>query len=75
MQLKELGEKLAYMYYNAPDKEQVTMIHLFGIKFALEIDKQGFTASEVIEASGINKSYATELSKGKKLAKYVKSLI
>jgi len=75
MTAKQLGEILADMYHNAPEKEQVTMIHLFGIKYASQIDAAGFTASEIIEASGINKSYATELSKGKKLAKYVKTII
>lgn len=65
----ELGSILADMYTNAPNKEQVTMIHFFGVKYAEDIQKVGIR--EVIEQSGIHSTYRTELTKAVKLAKYV----
>ncbi|MDX8340541.1 hypothetical protein SLH46_15180 [Draconibacterium sp. IB214405] len=70
---KELSEKLADMYFNAMKGEAVSMIHLFGIKYAEEI--RNYSIKEIIEMSGLNPSYGTEVSKGMKLAKYVKPLI
>jgi hypothetical protein len=67
--LNELGNLLEEMYSNAPRKEQVTMIHLFGVKYAEDIQKVGIR--EVIEQSGIHSTYRTELNKAVKLAKYV----
>lgn len=69
--LIELGNKLREMYENAPYGDSVTMIHIFGIKYANEIKQNGFTVGNIIKASGINSSYATEVSKGIRLAKYV----
>ncbi|MBK8301666.1 MAG: hypothetical protein IPP39_14925 [Chitinophagaceae bacterium] len=57
------------MYSNAPKKEQVTMIHLFGVKYSEDIQKVG--VREVIEQSKIHSTYRTELNKAVKLAKYV----
>lgn len=74
MNRMDLGLKLKEMYEGAPQGEAVAMIHLFGIRFAKEIRAGGFTIKEIITASRINKSYATELSKGIKLAKYVRSI-
>lgn len=66
---KELSNILADMYNNAVKGESVSMIHLFGIKYADEIKEHG--VREIVERSGLNSSYATEVSKGMKLAKYV----
>lgn len=71
MSISELGMQLNKMYSNAPNGEQVAHIHLFGIKYAEEIYRNHYTIKEIIRASGINESYATELSKGIKLSKYV----
>ncbi len=70
-ELIELGNKLKNMYENAPYGEATTMIHMFGIKYANEIKQNGFTSNDVIKASGLNSSYATEVNKGMKLAEYV----
>lgn len=67
----QLAENLKDMYENAPKGDQVAHIHLFGIKYADIILKNGYKATDIIRKSGLNKSYATELSKGIKLAKYV----
>ncbi len=67
--INELGKILADMYANAPKKEQVTMIHLFGVKYAEDVQNVG--VREVIEQSGIHSTYRTEINKAVKLAKYV----
>jgi 5-methylcytosine-specific restriction protein B len=71
MQVQTLGEILKDMYENAPDGESVAMIHLFGIKFADQIARSGFSPKEIAKAAGIQESYGTEISEGVKLAKYV----
>jgi hypothetical protein len=72
MTLKELGDKLNEMYNNAPNGDSVAMIHLFGIKFADEILLSRFSKKDIAKAARIPESYGTEISKGVKLAKYVK---
>jgi hypothetical protein len=69
--INELGGILSNMYTNAIKGEQVMMIHLFGIKYSDDIKKVGI--QEVIVQSGIRSSYRTELNKGVKLSKYVRS--
>ena len=71
MDLNELGSILHDMYFNSQDGESVAMIHLFGIKYGKEIKESGSTFKEVAKAAKINDSYATEISKGAKLAKFV----
>ena len=71
MKPHELSCILKEMYSNAPSGEAVAMIHLFGIKYALEISSSNLTFREVAKAAGINESYGTEISKGAKLSKYV----
>ncbi len=73
MTLNELGNKLKEMYGNAPKGDSVTMIHLFGIKYADEIIKNNFSRKGIIEKSDILSSYLTELNKGINLSKYVES--
>ena len=66
---EQLGSILKEMYEGAERKEQVTMIHLFGIQYHQEIKNVGIR--EVVEAAGIPSTYKTEVNKGTKLAKYV----
>ncbi|MCB2313457.1 hypothetical protein LGL55_20470 [Clostridium tagluense] len=67
----ELGRILKEMYDNAPAGYKVANIHLFGGKYASIILGNNFKATEIIHDSGLNPSYATEVSKGVKLSKYV----
>lgn len=71
MTLDELGRTLRRMYDEAPRGYKMANIHLFGIKYASQIENGGFTSSEIIRSSGIKDSFKTEISKGIKLAKYV----
>ena len=73
MTINELGNKLKEMYENAPKGGVLTMIHLFGIKYAEEISKNNYSRKDIIEKSGISASYLTELNKGINLSKYVES--
>ena len=71
MDSDQLVEKLKEMYYGAAKGEEVAMIHLFAIKYAREL---GSTPSTVIARQAQLKntnSYHTEISKGRKLAKFV----
>jgi hypothetical protein len=58
------------MYRGAPEGEKVAHIHLFGIQYASDLEY--IPIRDVVIQAGLPDSYATEVSKGKKLAKYVK---
>jgi hypothetical protein len=68
---KELGKLLAEMYERAPHGYQVANIHLFGIKYASIIENNKLRVSHIVNASGLNPSYSTEVQKGIKLSRYV----
>jgi hypothetical protein len=55
----------------APHGYQVANIHLFGIKYAEIIQKNHLCVKDIVVSSGLNPSYATEVSKGIKLSRYV----
>lgn len=71
MTKKELIDNLNKMYLNAPEKDNTTMIRLFGIKYAKEILESQIPATEIASESVVNDSYHAEISKGIRLAKYV----
>ncbi|MBE4907863.1 hypothetical protein IMZ08_07325 [Bacillus luteolus] len=71
MNINVLASKLNEMYSNAPEGDQVAQIHLFGVKYADLILRNNYKATEIVRLSGINRSYAAEVSKGIKLSKYV----
>lgn len=50
-------------------REQVTAIHLFGIRYAEEL--AALSVPAILERAGMRASYATEIRKGMKLAQYV----
>ena len=70
MDVQQLADELRRMYNGAPQGEQTTMIHLFGIKYAHELTRT--SPGSVVEQSGLRSSYVTEVHKGRRLAKYVK---
>lgn len=72
MTIEELSAILKDQYENAPDKEQVVNIHLFGIEYAETIKRHNFKISEILKLAEMNKSYAAEIGKGMKLSKFVK---
>ena len=50
----------------------MAMIHLFGIKYADEINQSKISNKDIALKANIPESYKAEISKGVKLAKYVK---
>lgn len=70
--IEKLAEILKNQYEESLKNEQVVNIHLFGIKYGEIIKKYSYSASKIIELSGLNESYKTELSKGIRLSKFVK---
>ena len=68
----ELGRELKAMYEGAPRGDQVAFIHLFGIRFADALMNERLSKREILKTAGLPESYQTEISKGVKLAKYVK---
>lgn len=73
MTLQELGKVLHEMYFESEEGEAVAMIHLFGVKYAAEIAELGASKKVIAKAAGIHESYGTEISKGVKLARYVRA--
>ena len=71
MNLIELGKELKKMYENAQSGDAVCMIHLFGVRYARQINQVDCTAKDIAEQAGIPMSYETEIRKGIKLSKYV----
>ena len=69
MDIQQLADELRQMYGNAPEGEKVAMIHLFGIKYATELNRLPLKA--VVDGAGVSEKYVTEVSKGRNLAKYV----
>lgn len=69
--VSELGKILGDMYNKAPHGKQVAKIHLFGVKYADVITRNNLSVKEIVNVSGINPSYATEVSKGIKLSEFV----
>lgn len=49
----------------------VAMIHLFGIKYCREIARSGVRPIDIVLRAGMRGSYATEVSKGMRLAQFV----
>jgi hypothetical protein len=69
MKIEDLAQKLKTAYFGASDKKRVVSIHLFGIRYAQEIE--GKSCKEIAVRAGINESYGTEIRKGMNLAEYV----
>ena len=75
MKLEDLGRTLSKMYNEAPKGEAVAMVHLFGIIYAEQIKTNRFSTKEIAIEAEISVAYGTEISKGVKLAKYVKPIL
>lgn len=69
MTIEEAAKRLAAMYREAPEREKSLSVHLFGIKYAEQID--GIPAHDIAERADLPRSYGTEIRKGIRLARYV----
>ena len=75
----DLANKLHEMYFGALEAKQgeaTTMIHLFGIKHAKELEeiKSTIGIKELLKIAGMSPKYDAEVYKGIRLAKYVKPI-
>ena len=69
MTVEEAARILREMYVGSDKGEMVLQCHLFGITYADELDR--LSVREILEVARLPTSYSTEISKGRKLAKYV----
>lgn len=69
MQINQASKILREMYQKADKKEKAVSIHLFGIKYAQQIE--GISAKDIVIGADLPESYKTEVRKGINLAKYV----
>lgn len=68
----KLSNKLREMYEGAASGDSTTMIRLFGIKYAEELKGCGKPMKAIAQQALGNPSYHAEISKGIRLARYVK---
>ena len=72
--VNELANILKAQYEEAPDKEKVLSIHMFGIKYGKYIGNDGeASASSIIKLSGLPSSYNVEVSKGVNIYNAIKN--
>lgn len=69
MTIEEAARRLRADYDAAPPGETAASVHLFGIRHAEAL--KHVSLKEVAIRAGIPASYAAEIAKGVKLAKYV----
>ena len=69
MTTNEAAQILSEMYMTAPEGDKTTQIHLFGIKY--NRDLEGLPIQQIVDQSRIGHTYASEVYKGIRLAKYV----
>jgi len=67
--IEEAAKALQRMCATAEKGEKVVQIHLFGIKYADQLD--GMSLPDIAVGAGLGESFKTEIRKGMKLAKYV----
>lgn len=69
MNIDEAAKILRSAYRRAPERRQMTALHLFGIKYADEL--ASMPLKQLVEMAGIPPSYHVELNNGRNLAEYV----
>jgi hypothetical protein len=68
----ELVQILKSMYKNSAKNESTNAVRLFGVNYAMEIKNCQQSTIFITTSAGLSKNYHVEISKGIKLAKYVK---
>ena len=65
----QLAAELRRMYDGAKRNEAACQVHLFGIRYAEELQQDQI--KRILKLSGLSSGYLSEISKGIKLAQYV----
>ncbi len=60
----ELAKILRERYDSAKRNEATKQVHLFGIEYGQMIKENGYKVLDIVSLAGMDKGYATELSKG-----------
>lgn len=68
----ELINELRECYNNAHRNDATVQIHLFAIKHSVDIKKSQLKINELVRQAGLSQGYTAEISKGVKLAAFVK---
>ena len=76
MDISEAAEHMADMYRTAPHGEKATMMDLFGVKYAQELDSMAQDRSEslartfsaLLQHAGLSQSYKINIRDGMKLS-------
>jgi hypothetical protein len=68
----KLVQILKSMYKNSAKNESTNALRLFGVNYAMEIKNCQQSIIFITTSAGLSKNYHVEISKGIKLAKYVK---
>lgn len=68
--IDRLAQELGKQYQSASNGEKVVNIHMFGIRYAAELD--GISLKELTIRAGLPTSYAVEINKGMNIAKHVR---
>jgi uncharacterized protein YunC (DUF1805 family) len=69
MQIGDLVDALRKAYTGAPNGEQSTAVHLFGIRYAEQLE--GAQINEIAVRAGLTEHLGTEIRKGMRLARHV----
>ena len=72
MNEQDLIKILKKEYTSAKRTEKAVSIHLFGIKYAADLNQPNCKLKKIAREATSHHSYSSEISKGIKLAKYVK---
>lgn len=71
MTFEELVQELIATYHLAPQGEAVVRIHLFGIRYADEINNIDYSLRDLLDRAEVPQSYYPEIKKGINLSRYV----
>ena len=71
MHQKEMAKILRGKHTPATRNEALCHVNLSGKKLAEELKNSGCTIKHIVELSGIQSGYVSEISKGMKLSRYV----
>ena len=70
---EDLAKMLSEMYAKgSKSREKVTMVQLYGVKYAGEIEQCGVSPATIASMAQIPPSYGIDINSGKKLSKYVR---
>ena len=71
MSPEELSAELTRMCRNAPEGEVMTMVLLFGVRYADDLAECGESANQIARRAAVPDAHGREVQKGMKLARYV----